>query len=217
MSKQLEFEKVNGHGGKRRGAGRKNKTGTKGHTKREAIDFKKPMHVTLKLKKHIYLRNRATLKAFRHAVKEAKKFSLLILHYSIQNDHIHMIIEAKDNDSLAKGMMSLCGRLGKMIRAAIGGSGSVFKARYYIEVLKNPTMMRNALEYVLLNTAKHMKVFEHIDVFSSGVAFTEWRKLLGKRYNQFIHDHIKEFGRTLEELSSPRSWLAAAGWHRARF
>jgi REP element-mobilizing transposase RayT len=215
MAKQLEFEKVKGWGGKRRGAGRRNRTGEKGHLKREVINFKLPMHITLKFKR-VYLKNKATLKAFKNAVKEAKRFALHVVHYSIQNDHIHMIVEAKDNESLARGMMSLKGRFGKIIRGAMGGHGPVFKGRFHVEVLRSPTRMKYALEYVLLNTAKHMKFFEHVAEYSSGWAFKDWRKLLGRRYSEFIHDQLKLYARELEELSSPQSWLAREGWMRAR-
>lgn len=215
MDKQLEFKKVKGWGGKRRGAGRKNRSGIEGHTKRARIDFKKPMHITLKFKR-ASLRNKATLKAFKHAVRQAKRFYLYVVHYSIQHDHIHMIVEAKDNDSLARGMKSLCGRFGKIIRAVLGGSGPVFKGRFHIHLLDSPTVMKKALEYVLVNAAKHMKVFEHVDYFSSGWAFRDWRQLLGTRYSAFIHDQLKGFERELDELSPPRSWLAREGWMRAR-
>jgi REP element-mobilizing transposase RayT len=214
MAKQLEFKKVKGWGGKRTNAGRKNRTGKVSHGKRKAIDLKKPMHITMKFDR-VYLRNRATLKAFKNAVKEAKGFCLYVVHYSIQNDHIHMIVEAKDNESMARGMKSLCGRFGKIIRSVIGGSGPVFKGRFHQEVITSPTQMKRALAYVLLNTAKHMKVFDHIDAFSSGWAFKEWRKLLGGGYTDIIHDELKQFARDLEELSPARSWLASKGWMRA--
>src|ERR1700742_902517 len=100
MAKQLEFKKVKGWGGKRSGAGRKNRTGTIGHAKREEINFKLPMMITLKLMRRGHLRNRSSVKSFKRAVQEAKKFCLHVIHYSVQSDHIHMIVEAKDNESL---------------------------------------------------------------------------------------------------------------------
>jgi putative transposase len=214
MAKQLEFKKVKGWGGKRRGAGRKNLSGTIGHAKREQINFKKPMHITLKSDR-VHLRNKSTLKAFKNAVTEAKRFCLHVIHYSVQNDHIHMIVEAKDNQSLARGMMSLCGRLGKNIRSLVGGSGPVFKGRFHVHVLNSPTEMKRALDYVLTNISKHMKVFDYVDEFSSGMAFKEWRKLLGKRYTNIVHDQAKQYARDLQELSAARSWLCRVGWMRA--
>src|SRR5665213_2046977 len=214
MSKQLKF-KIKTWGGKRKGAGRKNRSGLCSHLKREKIDIRKPIHITLTFNK-VNLRNRATLNAFRHAVSEAKRFCLYVVHYSIQIDHIHLIIEAKDNKSLTTGMKSLCGRFGKIIRAAMGGSGPVFKERFHIHVLKTPTEMKRALKYVLTNTAKHMKVIEHIDGFSTGLAFKEWRPLLGRSYSDIVDDVIKNFATTYSELSPPQSWLARVGWMRAQ-
>lgn len=215
MAKQLEFKKVKGWGGKRKNAGRKNRSGKLSHVKRERVDLKKPLGITLKFER-VSLRNFATLKAFRVAAHEAKRFYLHVLHYSIQNDHIHLIVEAKDNESLEKGMKSLCGRLGKMIRKDAGGNGPVFKDRYHLRVLKTPTEVKRALEYVLLNTAKHMKVVEHIDSFCSGFAFMHWRELLGRRFSGLIRESYEEFQRDLRELSSPQSWLARVGWMRGR-
>ncbi|MGZ3723237.1 MAG: hypothetical protein ACXVA9_09920, partial [Bdellovibrionales bacterium] len=108
MAKQFEFKKVKGWGRKRRGAGRPNRTGEVSHSKREEVNFKKPLHITLKLKRGIPgLRTKQALTDFRKAVTEAKRFNFHVIHYSIQRDHVHFIAEAKDSDSLARGMSSL--------------------------------------------------------------------------------------------------------------
>ncbi|MGZ3723349.1 MAG: hypothetical protein ACXVA9_10485 [Bdellovibrionales bacterium] len=217
MAKQLEFKKVKGWGGKRRGAGRPNRTGQVSHAKRERVDFKKPLHITLKLKKGVAnLRNRQTLMNFRNAVNSAKPFGLNVIHYSLQNDHVHLIVEAKDSASLGNGMKSLCCRVGKAVRKIAGGTGAVFMGRFHMHVLKTPTEMKRALEYVLLNTAKHMKHLEHIDEFSSGVAFAEWRKLIGRRLSGLIESQVRKAPSVFRELSAPQSWLCREGWMRAR-
>ncbi|MGZ3723482.1 MAG: transposase [Bdellovibrionales bacterium] len=216
MAKQLEFEKVNGWGGKRSGAGRKNRTGRVSHAKRERVDFRKPLHITMKIKERVAnLRNRQTLHHFRDAVQSAKPFGLHVIHYSLQNDHVHLIVEAKDNDCLGRGMKSLTCRFAKSVRRLIGGSGAVFKGRFHVHVLRTPTEMKRALEYVLLNTAKHMKVIEHIDEYSSGVAFREWKALLGRRLKGMIATQIRKTPGFFKELSEAQSWLCQKGWMRA--
>ncbi|MGZ3722846.1 MAG: transposase [Bdellovibrionales bacterium] len=216
MAKQLEFEKVKGWGGKRRGAGRPNRTGQVSHAKREMVNFKRPLHITLKLKKGMAsLRTKQALTDFRKAVTEAKKFSLHVIHYSIQNNHVHFIAEAKDSESLARGMTSLSGRFGKVIRGMTGGVGRVFQGRFHVHILKSPTEMKRALEYVLLNTSKHMKFVEHFDEFSSGPAFKQWRALLGRRLNGLIEEQLTYLSWHFRELSEPRSWLCSVGWMRA--
>jgi REP element-mobilizing transposase RayT len=217
MAKQLEFEKVKGWGGKRRGAGRKNRSGLVNHAKRERVDFKKPLHITLRLKKGVAsLRTQKSFKNFRRAVGEAKKFGLHVIHFSLLSNHIHMIVEAKDSASLSAGMKSLCGRLGKSLRAISGGTGSVFAGRFHMHLLKSPSEMKRALEYVLLNRAKHKNEVENVDDFSSGYAFREWRQLLGRRLCGLIAEQLPFAECQFHELSPPRSWLCAQGWMRAR-
>ena len=175
------------------------------------------MHITLKLK-YTSLRTHQMHKAMKRAAIRAKQYGLYILHYSILDDHIHAVVEAKSNDALATGMKCLCGSLGRAFRKLLGGKGAVFKDRYHMHVLRTPTEMKNALKYVLVNAARHMKVIEHIDEFSSGArsAFRRWRELLGQRFNALVEHQLEGCRAVLEELSQPRSWLAAVGWRRAR-
>src|SRR5262245_57722941 len=52
-SGQISFEKVNGWGGKRRNAGRKNLSGLLGHGKRPRLKVTEPVHITLRLAKGV--------------------------------------------------------------------------------------------------------------------------------------------------------------------
>ncbi|MGZ3722581.1 MAG: hypothetical protein ACXVA9_06605, partial [Bdellovibrionales bacterium] len=104
---------------------------------------------------------------------------------------------------------------GRVIRKTAGGVGKVFNGRFHMNVLGNPTKMKRALEYVLLNTSKHMKLVEHFDEFSSGPAFKQWRTLLGRRLNGLIEEQLTYLSWHFRELSEPRSWLCTVGWMRA--
>lgn len=214
MSKQLEFKKVNGWGGKRRGAGRPNRSQQVSPAKRDRVDFRKPLHVTMKLKVSS-LRTHSLMKTLKRSAGLARRFNMHVIHFSIQHSHIHLIVEAKDNASLAAGMKSLTIRFAKTVRGLIGGSGSVFTGRFHLHVLRTPTEMRRALEYVLLNFAKHERMIAHLDTFSSGAHFLNWKELLGKRLPDFLREQSKDF-RACEELSLPRSWIASKGWMLAR-
>lgn len=211
--KQLEFKKVRGWGGKRRGAGRPNKTGHPGHLKREPVDFKKPLHITLRYKGGTHgLRTKQVLKQFTAAARQAANFGLHVVHFSILSNHIHFIAEAKDNTALSKGMKSLNARLGKfLVRARISKG---LTGRYHMHVLKTPTEMKRALKYVLLNFAKHSQLIEHIDRFSSGLAFKNWRELVGRSYNPLLEPRIRGPAEDYN-LPQPRSWLCRVGWMKA--
>ncbi len=215
---QTSFEVLQGWGGKRRGAGRKNKTRQVGHMKRDTVNPKTPLHLTLKIRDAKWnLRCGEVAAAFKASGEGAKKFGLFILHYSIQRDHLHLLVETRDNESLGRGMRSFGSRFGKAIRRLIGGRGSVFSGRYHLTVIRNPTQMRNALAYVLQNFAKHARLLKHIDAFSSAPYFAQWRMLLGRDAGPIL----ESLGRSVERglpphLCAARSWLARDGWMRAR-
>jgi len=117
MSKQLTFKKTQGWGGHRRGAGRKNLSGTPNHMKRPKVTLKQPLHVTLRLKEKLpSLRNKSLFKEFKKSIACAKPMGLYVLHFSVQSNHIHLICEAKSNRTLALGMRSLAGRFAKIVR-----------------------------------------------------------------------------------------------------
>ncbi len=224
---QLTFQAVNGWGGKRRGAGRKNRSGEVSHSRREKVDFRKPLHLTLKLKDSRWsLRCEEMSAAFKSSAKGAKKFGLRILHFSLLKDHLHILVEAQDNDHLARGMRSFGARFGKAVRKIVGGRGSVFQGRFHLRVITNPTQMRNTLIYVLHNFSKHARLLKHIDRYSSAPHFDRWRELLGRAAGSILEELIQSCRASAvdnqrgkvdlpEFLCAPRSWLAREGWARA--
>lgn len=223
--KQLELKRTAGWGGKRKGAGRPNLSGQVNHMKRPRVTNQTPLHANIKLIQGLpNLRTKALLKEFKESVTGAKKFGLYAIHFSIQRDHIHMIVEAENNKALVQGMHSLVGRLGKIIRAYCASRGqakrgSVFRGRYFVRTLKTPTETRNALEYVLLNASKHQNLIEHMDSYSSASHFLHWKELLGGRFKSLIRADSEFWkDRTIKDecLSAPASWLAKSGWMKAK-
>lgn len=216
-AKQLEFSGVSGWGGKRPRAGRVNRSGTVHHMRRETVDFRKPLHVTLSVTEgHESLRSRALLQAFQKSCKRAKDFGLHVIHYALVSNHLHMIVEARDNSALGRGMRSLAGSFAKAVKKLQGDSlpGRVFSGRYHLRVIKNPSQMKRTLEYVLLNVCKHRRFLEHMDPYSSARYFPHWRRLLGSRWNDVISWEMEGLSQKTAEvgLSPPRSWLASRGW-----
>ena len=215
---QLEFEKVNGWGGKRRSAGRPNTSQRLGHGPRPEVTASAPMHLTWKLKSGLgNLRSPKVMELFKISAAGARAHGLRIIHFSLQSDHIHMIAEADDKNSLAKGMRSFGCRFAKGLRRIRRGQGSVFADRYHVQVLQTPTQTRNALAYVLQNFAKHSKLINHIDEFSSAAYFKDWKKLFGKENAGPILESLpKRTTKLPDYLCAARSWLAREGWMRAR-
>ena len=197
MAKQLEFKM---HGGKRKNAGRKNRTGQSTHKKRPTIDGKKPLHITLKCTPN--LQKPKILNKMKEACKRTQDFEMNVLQFSILCDHIHMIVEAKSNDAVTRGIKSLTNKLAKKF-------GTKFKGRYHMRIITSPRQMKNTYKYVMLNYAKHADLPAHIDGFSTGDTFTHWSKLTK------IHGDHEERKPDHYGLKKPETWLADRGWMRA--
>jgi REP element-mobilizing transposase RayT len=186
--------------------------------RREKVDGRLPLQITQKLRPGLTtLRRKDLLLAFGLAAGRAKTFGLHVVHFSLLSNHIHMIVEAADNQALANGMRSLAGRFAKAVRRLSGMKGKVFLGRYHLRVVKSPTQMKNSLEYVLLNQCKHSKMLEHLDPFSSARFFPHWRTLLKRRWNDVLEWEVPHVSQRIESagLSVPRTWLAREGWRRA--
>ena len=138
-----------------------------------------PAHVTLKLRRGLpRLRTprcyRVLERAFR-AGKEKPGFGLC--QFSVQDDHLHLIVEADGRWDLTRGMQGLVIRIAKALNRHWGGRhGPVFAERYFSRALTKRNEIWRAFRYVLCNARKHGKWFSKTqpDPFSSGRWFTRW-------------------------------------------
>ena len=197
-------------GGVRSGAGRPNKSGRKSvsHRTRETLPHRFPVHVTLRLREDLpSLRNPALFADVRRALRFGRaRFGFRLNHFSVQSNHMHLIVEATGRPALSRGMQGLGVRLAKTINARLRRAGKVFSDRYHEEILKCPRQVRNTLVYVLKNARRHGLFQAGFDHYSSGAWFDGWK------------DAGKELGVEAPNESSPvvppRTWLLAAGWRR---
>jgi len=211
------------HGGKRKGAGRKAKSGRAGpaHREREKIDERAALHVTLRTVADVNnLRRGCVYKAVRAAsITAARRAQFRICHLSIQHNHIHMLVEADNAEALASGMQGFQISAARRINTALhaGGrrrAGSVFADRYHVVVIRSPRQMRNVLAYVLCNWRKHGEDQYGrarswlVDPFSSAVLFAGWKELEGQPPWTIRPDYEPLV------VTAARSWVLTAGWRR---
>lgn len=157
-ARQIEFQFPT-WGGKRKGAGRKPKGRRAGvpHRKRPVVSRHTPAHVTLKVAEDIWsLRGASMSQVILGVFGEAKeRLDVRIIQFSIQANHIHMIVEAEDEAALARAMKGLCVRLARAINRRMRRKGRVFADRYHVHVLRTPAEVRNATRYVRDNRRIH--------------------------------------------------------------
>lgn len=110
------------------------------------------------------LRKRAIFAAVRDALSGGSlRFGLRIVHFSVQGNHIHLIVEACDSLSLTRGMQGLMVRIARAVNRAAGRKGKVFADHYFARELRSPAQVRRAVRYVLDNAMLHAGVGPRTD------------------------------------------------------
>ncbi len=149
-------------GGARKGAGRPRKDGLKPpkkgtpHHVRPVLKSRFPVHVTWRFHRDVWnLRSRRLFTVVQSAMYWATKGHFRVVHYSVQGDHIHLIVEATDRKALWRGLQGLGIRIARAVNSLMRRSGRVIDDRYHASILTNPRMVRNARNYLLTNAKKH--------------------------------------------------------------
>lgn len=148
--KQLKLKLDKGRrGGRREGSGRR-RIHSRGvaHRIREKVNYRTPLHINFKYRTSI--KNKTCLKLLKRAIVNARSHGLRINHFSMQSNHIHLIVEAETNEILTTGMRSLTVTFAKGLK-----QGRVQLERYHLQVLKSIRQTKHALHYVLFNKQKH--------------------------------------------------------------
>jgi hypothetical protein len=161
------------------------------------------VHVTLRAREDLPSFRSARLFPFvRRSLAAAHKPAFRVVHFSVQSDHIHLVVEADDHTALVRGVQGLAVRCAKALNRAMPRRGHVWCARYHAHALRTPTETRRGLVYVLLNFRKHLHAAPGVDPRSSGPWFDGWRAR---------PPPPSDASPTL----TARTWLAAIGWQRA--
>ncbi|HEX9578026.1 MAG TPA: transposase, partial [Myxococcales bacterium] len=185
-------------GGARRGAGRRPRGPLPlvSHRARPRFEKPTPVHVTLRVHREVWnLRSSRCYRRIQTCFEKARgRFGVRLVQFTIQGNHLHLILEADSNESLSRGLQGLCIRIAKALNAMMSRPGPVFADHYHSRLLRTPTELVNAIRYVLGNHTHHFRESGR-DPFSSAALTAAQRLLL---------------------LCAPVGWLLRAGWKKAR-
>jgi hypothetical protein len=148
-----------------------------------------------------------------------------VVHFSVQRDHVHLIVEAANKRALSSGMRSVAIRIARYVNDVLSRRGRLWAERWHGRALRSPREVRHALVYVLANFRKHATrpLRVGIDPFSSAAWFDGWR---GFRPSSGAGPPIAEGGPRRPSTGSssvhaidprdfaPGTWLATVGWRR---
>jgi REP element-mobilizing transposase RayT len=161
------------------------------------------------------LRRRDAYHAIRLALRTVlRRNDFRVVHISLQEGHVHLVVEAHDERALARGMRAFEIAAARRLNSAISAArhrtrrGRVFADRYHARILNTPRDVRHVINYVVNNWRHHGEDHSidtmdwHVDYFSSGPTFDGWAEPtppLPARYEPL-------------PTSPPATWLLRTGW-----
>jgi hypothetical protein len=181
-------------GGARKGAGRKPRgRPSVPHVTRPRIDPRFPVQITIRGTRGLpSLRSPRVFGALRRAIARASLDRFRIIHFSIQQDHGHFIVEGDEARRARGGVHGLAIRLALAVNRALGRKGKVVGDRYHARPLTTPRQGADQVHRWRKQQTRHMG-----DVLLSRAL--EGRPCLGRR------DHAWTCGE-----NSSRDWPPAS-------
>lgn len=127
------------------------------HTTRETLSERFPVHVTMRMMPHVWnLRSRRSFRVLRRAFSAGgERFGLRLCEFSVQGNHVHLVVEAPNERSLSRGMQGLSIRIARGLNRLMSKTGKVLGDRYHARILRSPREARIVLRYVRENHDVH--------------------------------------------------------------
>lgn len=156
------------------------------HRERARHQREYPVLVTVRIMSRS-LRSQYVFPTVRNAIAATNRkrpTAFRICEFSVQSNHLHLLVEATDARALSQGMRSLGARLAYHINRLLFRRGQLIAARFHSRDLETPRAVRNALIYIFGNFRKHSKFKNSttgalLDVYSSAPYFRSFRSLVG--------------------------------------
>lgn len=228
-SGQLELPFPKTWGGRRDGAGRPPRparaTSTP-HTTRPLHKAAHPVHMTLRARRAVggFLRSELVFPLVLSAIRATNRVdqgnAFRIVHFSVQTNHLHLIVEAQDKSALRRGAAGLAVRAARAINRALGRRGAVWAERYHVLFMCSPRHVRNTIVYVLFNAKKHGLRLPGLDPCSSAPWFEGFRRIGFAREGPWSSGANGALGvSSADNAGEPaivpaRTWLLSVGWRR---
>jgi REP element-mobilizing transposase RayT len=190
------------------------------HVARPWHDANHPVHVTLRVRRGVpNLRGHKLVATIGEGLRrastanwarqKARRRTFRVIHFSVQPNHLHLIVEATSKTALSRGMQGLASGLARRVNRRARRKGALFADRYHAHALESPREVRNAVVYVLKNYEKHPVAVpdrsteprDGIDPCSSARWFEGWAD-------------PPRVPPAAAPVARAGTWLAGTGWRR---
>jgi REP element-mobilizing transposase RayT len=157
------------------------------------------------------LRHKTLAKIVLQSLGAAKKrLGVRVVHFSVQSNHVHILVEADGKPALSRAMKGIAIRLALRLNDRLDRRGPLFADRYHARALTTPLAVRRALVYVLRNNVHHARGVgspTRFDPLSSAPYFDGFATKVYLPKNSFVPPEVPP-------VVPPNTWLLQHGWRR---
>jgi putative transposase len=177
------------------------------HLRRPVHNHRHPLHVTVRVRQGLpTLRSQSVFDCVRTQIRRASHRFLRIVHFSVQSNHIHLLVEANDRGRLTQGMKGFAVRVARRVNQLLGCRGNVWADRYHAHSLETLREVRNAIVYILRNRTKHGGSLAFDPCSSAPYLVDGWdESMRPPRARGSPHTW---------PVAEPGTWLTKVGWKR---
>jgi REP element-mobilizing transposase RayT len=174
------------------------------------------VHVTLRSSVRS-LRTQFVFPTVRGALSEAARASsgFRVVEFSVQGNHVHLLVEASSAACLSSGMRGLAIRIARRVNQLLFRRGRFWADRWHGRALTSPRAVRNALRYVLGNAKKHGSSHgSALDPYSSAPYFCGFKEFAGVAPIRSLAHLVPAAldPPRAPPVVPPRTWLLRRGW-----
>jgi hypothetical protein len=137
-----------------------------------------------------------------------------VVEFSVQADHVHLLVEAQGRSALLAGVRGLSIRLARRLNRLLFRRGRAVADRWHGRMLTSPRAVRHTLAYLFGNFRKHgERIKGLVDVCSSAPYFARFSECAGS--TPFAIGSPFLASRAPPSVVLPaESWLLRSGWLR---
>lgn len=143
------------------------------HVRRPAVSLRAPRHVTVRMRRGVWnLRSQRCFRRIAAALRAVqRREGFHVTHFSVQGNHVHLLVEAESRAALSNGMRALLIRIARSLNELMGARGRLYEDRFHERAITSRRQVLAVIRYVLENHARHMRELGKgapaIDPFSS--------------------------------------------------
>jgi putative transposase len=171
------------------------------------------------LPRRLNLRAQLVFRRVRASIARAHRGGLRVTHFSVQRDHVHLIVEAPDRRGLARGIQGIASGIARAVNRLARRTGRFWRDRYHRRDLASPRQVRNAIVYVTMNVRKHAVLDrdarKKLDACSSAAWLVGWNVRAGPLLEALRREQlVREVPLDAPPIAPSSTWLGDAGWKR---